>query len=202
MMNQADNQYRESRWATLFADTHRWRRLVISAVVLSAIWIYVSRVPTINASDTAQSSPQIGFAAPDFTLDTLDGKSIKLSELRGQPVLINLWASWCPPCRAEMPALDAVYRKYRDAGFVVLAVNTTYQDTETDARAFAEKLGLTFPILLDRDGVTSQRYRLQALPTSYFVGRDGVIRDIVIGGPMTETTIASKVEGLLAKENQ
>ncbi|MGH2592125.1 MAG: TlpA disulfide reductase family protein, partial [Anaerolineae bacterium] len=134
--------------------------------------------------------------------DTLDGKMVTLSELRGQAVLINLWASWCPPCRAEMPALDAVYRQYRNDGFVVLAVNTTYQDSEADARTFAQNLGLTFPILLDRDGATSRRYLLQALPTTYFVGRDGSIRDIVIGGPMSEALIASKVEGLLAEESQ
>jgi thiol-disulfide isomerase/thioredoxin len=196
-MKYSKNQHRESNWAGLFAGSHRWRRLVIGVVVLSAIWIYVSRVPTGTASSTALPNPQVGFAAPDFALDTLDGQSMKLSGLRGQPVLVNLWASWCPPCRAEMPALDAVYRKYRDAGFVVVAVNTTYQDTETDARAFVQRLGLSFPILLDRDGTTSQRYKLQGLPTSYFVGRDGVIRDIVIGGPMNETTIASKVEALL-----
>jgi peroxiredoxin len=174
--------------------------MMIGVIVLSAIWIYFSRIPTTNITSAAPPSPQIGFTAPDFTLETLDGKSITLSDLRGQVVLINLWASWCPPCRAEMPAIDAVYRKYRDAGFVVLAVNTTYQDTESDARAFVQKLGLTFPILFDRDGATSRRYNLQGLPTSYFVGRDGVIRDIVIGGPMSETTIASKVEELL-KEN-
>ena len=199
-MNRTDEQSRASIWLRLFANSRRWRRLTIGVIVLSAIWIYFSRIPTTQATNAAPPSPQIGFTAPDFTLDTLDGKSIKLSDLRGQVVLINLWASWCPPCRAEMPAIDAVYRKYRDAGFVVLAVNTTYQDTESEARAFVQKLGLTFPILFDRDGAASQRYRLQGLPTSYFVGRDGVIRDIVIGGPMSETTIASKIDGLLKEK--
>lgn len=199
-MNRVDTLDRQLMWTRLFANPKRWNRLVIGVIVLSAIWIYISRIPTGTASSTTRPNPQVGFAAPDFALDTLDGQSMKLSGLRGQPVLINLWASWCPPCRAEMPALDAVYRKYRDAGFVVLAVNTTYQDTETDARAFVQRLGLTFPILLDRDGATSQRYKLQGLPTSYFVGRDGVIRDIVVGGPMSETLIASKVEALLNEE--
>jgi peroxiredoxin len=200
-MNRTDDQSRASNWTRFFANSPRWRRLTIGVIVLSAIWIYFSRIPTTQATNTAPPSPQIGFTAPDLTLDTLDGTSIKLSDLRGQVVLINLWASWCPPCRAEMPAIDAVYRKYRAEGFVVLAVNTTYQDTESEARAFVQKLGLTFPILFDRDGLTSRRYQLQGLPTTYFVGRDGVIRDMVIGGPMSETTIASKVEGLL-QENQ
>ena len=201
-MNDADDQRREVKWVRVFTEPGRWSALLIGAIALGVVWIVVSRTPTPIAGASAPPSPQIGFAAPDFTLDTLDGETIKLSELRGQPVLINLWASWCPPCRAEMPALDAVYRKYREAGFVVLAVNATYQDSEADARAFAQNLGLTFPILLDRDGATSQRYRLQALPTSYFVGRDGIIRDIVIGGPMSETLIASKVEGLLTEESR
>jgi len=189
-------------WMRVFANPNRWNALVIGVMVLGVIWMYVSRIPTLSAGAAAPPSPQIGFAAPDFTLDTLDGKTITLSELRGQPALINLWASWCPPCRAEMPALDAVYREYRDAGFVVLAVNTTYQDSEADARAFALNLGLTFPILLDRDGATSRRYQMQALPTTFFVGRDGTIRDIMIGGPMSEALIASKIDGLLAEETQ
>ncbi len=201
-MSHVDDRYRESMWGRLFVNSRRWTRLVIGIVLLSVIWMYISRVPTMNAGDSAPPSPQIGFSAPDFTLNALDGEKMTLSDLRGKVVLVNLWASWCPPCRAEMPALDAVYRKYRDTGFVVLAVNTTYQDTEADARAFVQRLGLTFPILLDRDGTTSQRYKLQGLPTSFFVGRDGIIRDIVIGGPMSETLIASKVEGLLPKENQ
>jgi len=198
-MNSADDNRREATWVHIFANSTRWNALIISIVVLSAVWMYVSRVPTSSAGPAAPPNPQIGFVAPDFTLDTNDGKTITLSELRGKVVLINLWASWCPPCRAEMPALDRVYRKYREAGFVVLAVNTTYQDSEADARAFAQNLGLTFPILFDRDGATSRRYRLQALPTSFFVGRDGMIRDVVLGGPMNEALIASRVEGLLVE---
>ncbi len=200
-MNQ-DHHPRESIWSRLFANSRNWTCLAIGIVALSAIWIYVSRVPALSPGDSAPPSPQIGFSAPDFTLDRMDGEPIRLSELRGQPVLINLWASWCPPCRAEMPALDAVYRKYRAAGLVVLGVNSTFQDTEADARSFVKNLGLTFPILFDRDGAISQRYKLQGLPTSYFVGRDGVIRDIVIGGPMNETLIASKVEALLNEEKR
>ena len=201
-MNRIEYQPHRPNWTRVFTEPRRWNALIVGVIALGVIWIYASRIPTPIAGASAPPSPQIGFAAPDFTLDTLDGETITLSELRGKPVLINLWASWCPPCRAEMPALDAVYRKYRDAGFVVLAVNTTYQDSEADAVAFAQNLGLTFPILFDRDGATSRRYQLQALPTSYFVGRDGTIRDIVIGGPMSEALVASKVEGLLAEESR
>jgi len=198
-MNYTDHQRRASMWARVFIQSNRWNALLIGVIVLGILWIDASRIRTLQAGAAAPPSPQVGFAAPDFTLDTLAGEIIALSELRGKVVLINLWASWCPPCRAEMPALDAVYRKYRDSGFVVLAVNTTFQDSEADARAFAQNLRLTFPILLDRDGATSRRYQMQALPMTFFVGHDGIIRDIVIGGPMSEALIASKVEGLLAE---
>lgn len=172
---------------------------MLTVIGLSILWIYSSRISVQSSALPASASPQIGFEAPGFTLNTLDGQIISLSTLRGKVVLINLWASWCPPCRAEMPALDKVYRQYRDAGFVVLGVNTTYQDSESDASTFVQTLGLEFPILLDRDGVVSKEYQLQALPTSYFVGRDGKIRDVVFGGPMTEAIIATKIEGLLAE---
>jgi cytochrome c biogenesis protein CcmG/thiol:disulfide interchange protein DsbE len=191
---------RSSSWLkTMLLDTRRWAVLLVGVVVLGSIWIYLSRVPEPLPGSTAPPSPQIGFSAPDFTLDDLNGKPITLSDLRGKVVVINLWASWCAPCRAEMPAIDTVYRKYQARDLVVLGVNTTFQDTESDARAFVQNLGVTFPLLFDRDGLTSKRYRLQAMPTTFFVGRDGVIRDIVFGGPMSEALIASKVEKLLAE---
>ncbi|MEP6985071.1 MAG: TlpA disulfide reductase family protein [Chloroflexota bacterium] len=190
---------RKMNWSNLFVDTKRWNALITVSILLSAFWIYTSRVP-IQVSPSAESaSPQIGFAAPDFTLNTLDGKTVSLSSLRGKVVLINLWATWCPPCRAEMPALNNVYHQYSEMGFVVLGLNTTYQDSESDAASFVKTLGLSFPILLDRDGVISKRYQLQALPTSYFVGRDGIIRDVVLGGPMSEAIIATKIQSLLAE---
>jgi thiol-disulfide isomerase/thioredoxin len=111
--------------------------------------------------------------------------------------MINLWASWCPPCRAEMPAIEKVYQAYKDRGLVVLAVNTTFQDNEADAAAFVREFGLTFLIPLDRDGSVSKRYQLRGLPSTFFVDRNGIIRSVVIGGPMSEALIQSNVEGLL-----
>jgi peroxiredoxin len=184
----------------LLTDSRRWRALLIAVITVSSIWIYLSRITTPIAGSTAPPSPQIGFSAPDFTLDDLNGQPIKLSDLRGKVVLINLWASWCPPCRAEMAAINNSYTHYADQGFIVLGLNTTFQDDETAARAFAQSLNLSFSIIFDRDGVTSRRYRLQAMPTSFFVGRDGVIRDIVLGGPMTEALLTSKIQSLLAEK--
>jgi len=176
----------------------RWRLTFAVLLALSAGWTWLSRVPERATTGGAPPpSPREGFSAPDFTLERLNGEPITLSDLRGQVVLINLWATWCPPCRAEMPAIEQVYRDLGAQGFVVLAVNTTFQDREADAAAFVTQYGLTFPVLLDRDGAVSNRYQLRGLPTSFFVDRQGVIRSVVVGGPMSETLIRSKVEDLL-----
>ncbi|MFT3894108.1 MAG: TlpA disulfide reductase family protein [Anaerolineales bacterium] len=130
-------------------------------------------------------------------MKTPTGESIKLSDLRGQAVLVNLWATWCPPCRAEMKTIETVYNEYKDQGFVVLAVDMTYQDNQTDIVPFVEEQGLTFPILLDETGDTANAYQLKSLPSSYFIGRDGIIHDVVIGGPMAEALLRTRVEEIL-----
>jgi len=182
------------------ADARRWTIVFIGALVLGAVWILASRMENPIGGSGAPPNPQVGFTAPNFTLDSLTGDPIKLTDLRGKVVVLNLWASWCPPCRTEMPALNAVYHKFRDQGFVVLGVNTTFQDDETSARAAIRAWGLTFPIVFDRDGTPSRAYRLQAMPTTFFIGRDGVIRDIVFGGPLSEALIASKIEKLISEK--
>ncbi len=182
------------RW---LIDARRWTLLFIGAFILGAAWIAASRVENPLGGSSAPPSPQVGFTAPGFTLDSLAGQPITLSALRGKVVVLNLWASWCPPCRAEMPALNAVYEKFRDQGLIVLGVNTTYQDDETSARAAIHDWGVTFPSVFDRDSATSRQYRVQAMPTTFFIGRDGVIRDIVFGGPMSEALISSKIEQLM-----
>lgn len=171
---------------------------MIVVLTLGLVWAFISRAPTIVAIAGEQpASPRQGFMAPDFTLDLLGGGDITLSELRGKPVMVNLWASWCPPCRAEMPAIQKVYQDYQELGLVVLGVNTTNQDNEADAAAFVLEYGLTFPIPLDRDGSVSSRYGLRGLPTTFFIDRKGIIRSVVVGGPMSEAVIRSKVEDLL-----
>jgi thiol-disulfide isomerase/thioredoxin len=120
-----------------------------------------------------------------------------LSEQTGKVVIINLWASWCPPCRAEMPALQEVYLENRERGLEVMAVNTTFQDQESTAVSFVQEFGLTFPILMDRSGDVSRQYLLRAMPSTFFVDREGVIRKVIIGGPMSEATLQTAVEELL-----
>lgn len=185
---------------TIIQDRRRWSELFLVVALLGSGWTVLSRAPIAQTTGGAPPpSPREGFSAPDFTLDLLDGGQVTLSALRGQVVVINLWASWCPPCRAEMPAIERVYREYRDQGLEVLAVNTTYQDRIEDAQAFIQEFGLTFPIPLDRTGSVSNRYQLRGLPSTFFVDRRGVIGSVVVGGPMSEALIRSKILDLLAE---
>jgi peroxiredoxin len=183
----------------LLQDSRRWTAVMLTTLVLGLAWISFSSTSLAATTGGLVPSPREGFPAPDFTLDTLDGGQMTLSDLRGQVVMINLWTSWCPPCRAEMPAINSVYQSNREKGLEVLAVNSTFQDSESAATAFVQEYGLSFPILLDRDGAVSRRYQLQALPTTYFIDRKGIIRAVVPGGPMSETLIQSKIADLLAE---
>lgn len=166
-------------------------------LILSAVWIIATRENPDRVDPESLAAPQRGFMAPDFTLLSATEEPVTLSALQGQPVLVNLWASWCGPCRAEMPAMQRVYDLYREAGFVVLAVNATNQDSLEAANRFVAEHGLEFPILFDVDGSVSARYRLQALPSSFFIGRDGRIQEVIIGGPMAEALLRTRVEALL-----
>ncbi len=185
------------RW---LIDSRRFTTLMLTLLILGGGWIVASRDFTSRSAFTLSAAPQIGFAAPDFDLESLDGGRIKLADLRGKVVMVNLWASWCPPCRAEMPAIQHVYQQYKARGLEVVAVNATYRDSEAEARSFLTDLGVTFPVALDRDGLTNQRYYVQLLPSTYFIARDGTIGDMLFGGPMTEALIMGKIEKLLAEQ--
>jgi len=174
------------------------RRINFSIIlILGLAWIFVSADNSGVSTAGKVPAPQQGFLAPDFELNTIEGETIKLSDLRGQAVLINLWATWCPPCRAEMPAIEKVYNEYRDEGFIVLAVNMTYQDAFSDIAPFISEYGLSFPILLDETSEVGTAYQLRSLPSSFFIDREGIIREVVIGGPMAEALLRTRVEEIL-----
>ena len=170
------------------------------ALVLGMIWTVVSRIQPESAQASPGSAAKEGFTAPDFNLELLDGGTVTLSELKGKVVLVNFWTSWCPPCRKEMPAIESVYRGYKDLGLVVIGVNLTAQDSKQDAASFAQEVGVTFSIALDLDNSVGNLYRVTALPTSFFIDRKGVIRSVIVGGPMSEALIQSKVEELLRED--
>ena len=177
--------------------TKIWIGISIFILTVGAFWIWLSAVESGSTTQGHIPSPRQGFLAPDFSLSTLGGDPITLSQLRGKPVLINFWASWCPPCRTEMPAIQNVYDEFKDQGFVVLAVNTTYQDNLGDATTFAQNRKLTFPILLDQAGDAANLYEVRALPSTYFIDADGIIQEVVVGGPMSETLLQIRSEQLV-----
>jgi peroxiredoxin len=120
----------------------------------------------------AAVTPSAG--APDFTLPSLDGPNLRLQEQRGHVVMINFWATWCGPCRVEMPHLSRLYEKYRGSGFTVLAVNI--DEDPQKAASLAKQLGMKFPVLLDREKKVSRLYDLSTMPSTVLVDRDGRVR--------------------------
>lgn len=120
--------------------------------------------------------------APDFSLGDLNGDLVSLSSLKGRFVILNFWATWCGPCRIEMPDLDQLYREHAAHGLTVLAVNMTQTDSVQAVEAFVDELDLSFPVLLDTTGeVSNQRYGVLGLPTTYFVDREGTIMRMQLG---------------------
>ena len=178
---------------------NRSQRITLHILVLiaSAAWIVLSADGRASDAIADTPAPQVGFAAPDFTLETSNGETVTLSELQGNAVLVNHWATWCPPCRAEMPAMQKLYDEYKDQGFVILAVNSTVQDNPLDIPPFLEEYGLTFPILLDQTGEVARAYQIRSLPSSYFINRLGIITEVVIGGPMSEALLRTRIEEAL-----
>lgn len=143
---------------------------------------------SISEADTDSNEPlvQDGKTALDFNLTTLEGGAIILSDLKGKKVLLNFWATWCPPCKAEMPHMQNFYEKNKDKDFEILAVNLTQIDNGyEEIEAFVEEYGLTFPIPLDKNGMLATHYQAFTIPTSYFIDREGVISRKVVG-PMDE----------------
>jgi len=129
---------------------------------------------TMLLSANAQSAVTPATLAPDFTLKSNEGRNLRLSEQRGQVVLVNFWASWCGPCRQEMPHLNKLYDKYKAAGFVMLGVNI--DDNIDTATAAAQKWGVRFPVLFDADKAVSKRWDMGSMPATVLVDRDGKVR--------------------------
>lgn len=123
-------------------------------------------------------APIKGAIAPDFTLTSLSGEEVSLSDFRGQPVLVNFWATWCGPCRLEMPAIQDRYQMHQP-DLVVLAVNLA--ESAEQVSEFVDELGLTFDPLLDADGSIFELYQVLGYPSSYFIDPDGIIQAVHIG---------------------
>lgn len=146
--------------------------------------------------DKAQKGPIENGPAPDFTLQDFDGRSVTLSDLRGQVVVINFWASWCPPCREEAAYLERTWRKYKDQGVVFIGVD--YVDTEKAALAYMEEFDITYFNGPDIGTRISDAYNIQGVPETFFIAKNGEVRGIRIG-PIYPPDLDEKIEELLAE---
>lgn len=169
------------------------RRLgLIALLALGLAWIWANRVTAPPASSTLPPAPIIGYPAPDFELITLDGSVFRLSEQLGRPVVLNFWATWCPPCRAEIPALQAASDHYGDQ---LLIVGVDQVEPAAIVLAYANQIGMRYTAPLDSRGAASTLYRVRSLPTTFFIDREGIIREMQIGG-LNDATLAQMLRSV------
>jgi len=187
------------RMAFPVQQVERLQGLQVGAVVRFALqargsaWV----ITTIEPVEEHPPPRPAMFPAPDFTLPTLSGAPIRLSELRGKVVLLNFWATWCVPCRLEMPALETLYQRHKDAGLAVLTINLETLST-AGVEAFVQEVRVTFPVALDPSWSIARAYRVLGLPTTYLIDRAGnvVVREVGERDWLDEVSRVA-VEGLL-----
>jgi thiol-disulfide isomerase/thioredoxin len=170
-----------------------WRILTAVVLLAGAAALVLGRVSPVDTPAALPPAPAAGHPAPDFALATLDGETVTLSELRGQPLVINFWASWCGPCRAEMPELQRLHDRLAEAGVVVLGINQ--RESPATVAAFRDEIGVDFPTVLDERMGVSREYLVHSLPTTFFVDRAGVIQSMFIG-PMSDAVLAEKMRAI------
>lgn len=145
--------------------------VAILALAFGLVWMQSSKYEPLT----------VGKIAPDFALPDLVDKDVRLSDFRGKVVFLNFWATWCKPCREEMPSMEVLYKNFERDGLVVLAISIDRVTTKKDIPPFVKSLNLTFPILIDSWGQTDKRYKLMGVPETYIIDQQGVLREKVIG---------------------
>jgi peroxiredoxin len=164
-------------------------KVVLLGVLLVAM-------PGFFAGSSLASSGLTGQEAPDFVLKSASGTNMRLSEYRGKVVMINFWATWCGPCRQEMPLLDDLYTRYERVGFSLLGVNI--DDDSSRAMQMAEELGVSFPVLFDERKEVSKLYQVEAMPVTVLVDREGKVRHVHLGyKPGYEEKYLTEIRSLL-----
>ena len=147
---------------------------------------------------TSAQAEEKDIMAPDFTLKSRSGENLKLSEFRGELVMLNFWASWCGPCRQEMPELEALYKRYQPLGFTILGINV--DDHRKNADKMLKQIPVSFPVLYDSKHSVSNLYKVAAMPTTILVDRNGVIRQVHLGyQPGFERIYKTQIEALLSE---
>ena len=160
----------------------------VGLVLLAALTV----MPAFDGWSMGSRVPAVGMQAEDFSLIDLEGKTKSLSQYRGKTVLVNFWATWCKPCTTEMPAMQKIYDKLRDKGFVVLAVNELEDDAKV--REHIKQYGHTFPVLMDRDNKVANQFGVFGLPVSVFIDDKGVVQEYIKGGLLTEDKIYQTIQ--------
>ena len=139
-------------------------------------------------------SPRVGELAPDFNFETPEGEPTSISQLFGEPVLLNFWATWCSPCRHEMPFLQQVYEDWPEDKLVLLTINVG--ESSSQVAEFMQNYGFSFPVLLDSEGNVAQRYNVRGIPTTVFIDKYGVIQEIKVGAFRSKAEIESSLSQL------
>jgi thiol-disulfide isomerase/thioredoxin len=173
----------------------------------ASVWLFRSKGQLPSSSNSgdyfgklAIEKPSKLIPAPDFTLEDLSGKPISLKSLKGRVIFLNFWATWCVPCRQEMPAMERLHRDFKEKGLIILAVN--FREPQEEIRPFLSELGLTFTVLLDREGRVSEEYGAWSLPLSYIINRNGEFVGKAIGSREWDGSAARKLfEDLLGQTN-
>jgi peroxiredoxin len=164
--------------------SERWKLIPILLLLIGSISLFVALYFVFFGSyrpgPRVEFGPKVGAAAPNFWLSTLRGDTVKLSDYRGTVVFLNIWATWCPPCRQEMPSMESLYQRLKGREFEMLAVSID-REGEKVIRPFVAKYGLTFPVLLDPDRKTYRLYGLTGIPETFLIDKNGVIVYKIIG---------------------
>lgn len=170
-----------------------WPRFQSLAVIAIVILTMAGYALATRAAGQGRE-PNVGAEAIDFAAPAFSGEMFHLAELRGRPVVVNFWASWCAPCRAEAPALERVWQAYRDKGIVLLGVDI--QDTEHEARAFLDEFRITYPNVRDERDEVARAYGVTGIPATYFIGRDGRVVSRWTG-PISQQQMVARLDELL-----
>lgn len=170
----------------------------VASIAILVAFVGVIIILAVQLAQRNQPQPRAGEPAPDFTMTTFDGEPIRLSDWQGQIVIVNFWASWCAPCRAEAPDLQAIHEDYREQGVVVVGVN--WLDTERNARAFMQEFGLTYWNAPDVGDIVGNRYNIQGAPENFIIGRDGIVVTHIIGA-VDYNRLARHLDALLDAES-
>jgi peroxiredoxin len=170
-------------------------RKILSLIIVLCLTLFIRNAVGLEP-------PRIGKPAPDFALNDINGKKVTLSEYKGNVIILNFWATFCGPCKEEMPSLNNLFLAFKKDGLIVLAVST--DDSEKPVQSFIKAKGLAFPVLLDKDQqVFFDRYAVLGLPTTFIIDRDGIIREKILGDrPWDAPEMKAKIGALLSKGNK